>query len=69
MEKEKIIEILDKYSWDFKGKIVVDGDDFESIAVEILELQTKECEHPYCFVYRKADFEKCTKCGKILFEG
>ena len=28
-----------------------------------------ECEHPYMFVYRKMDYEKCTKCGKILCNG
>lgn len=31
--------------------------------------QEKECEHPYAYVYRKMDFEKCSKCGKILCEG
>ena len=32
-------------------------------------LPTDECEHPYAFVYRKGDFEKCSKCGKILCNG
>jgi hypothetical protein len=31
--------------------------------------ETESCEHPYNRVYRKMDFEKCTKCGKILCEG
>ena len=30
---------------------------------------TDECEHPYAFVYRKSDYERCDKCGKILCEG
>ena len=34
-----------------------------------LDCVSVECEHPYYAVYRKMDFEKCTKCGKILCEG
>ena len=28
-----------------------------------------ECEHPYAYVYRKGDYESCTKCGKELCNG
>lgn len=27
------------------------------------------CTHPYIFIYRKLDYEKCTQCGKVLCEG
>lgn len=30
---------------------------------------TKECEHPYSFIYSKCGYEKCNKCGKVLCEG
>lgn len=31
--------------------------------------EAKVCEHPYAFIYRKSDFERCDKCGKVLCEG
>ena len=30
---------------------------------------SEECEHPYAYVYRKGDYESCTKCGKELCNG
>ena len=33
------------------------------------DIITDECSHPYAFVQRKGDFEKCTKCGLVLCEG
>jgi len=38
----------------------------ESIHNSILQ---NDCVHPYADVYRKMDFEKCNKCGKVLCEG
>jgi hypothetical protein len=31
--------------------------------------KSNECNHPYVHVVREMDYEKCTKCGKILCEG
>lgn len=30
--------------------------------------KTKECEHPYAYIYSKGGYEKCNKCGIILCE-
>jgi hypothetical protein len=30
---------------------------------------SKECEHPYMYIYSKCGYEKCTKCDKVLCEG
>jgi hypothetical protein len=35
----------------------------------IQEIRNQECEHPYIFVNRKGDYEKCLKCKKVLCEG
>jgi len=32
------------------------------------DIVTDECEHPYAFVQRDGDTEKCTKCGLVLCE-
>lgn len=36
---------------------------------QLRQEQKAECEHPYHSVYRKMDYEKCNKCGKVLCEG
>ena len=36
--------------------------------VEVREVSEK-CDHPYAYVYRKGDYERCTKCGKELCNG
>jgi len=72
MNTKAIITVLNKYAiHNYNDVKTIWASDIDKIAKELslLQEQGEECEHPYALVYRKGDYEKCTKCGKVLCEG
>lgn len=63
----ELSEAIAKVHESIEGRYTLDGYDLHEIHGILCEMQ--ECVHPYAFVIRKVDFEKCTKCGKVLCEG